>query len=169
MLMNARSLTGCKNMGDLNELLLFGYKLTLGDIYNSHTWIDFEQPLLLLKFIRTKYNSLYLIDDERFKLVWNGILSNKILSDKDKNYWIEICIAANCKRFINYGGDQSPFRYCVMYQSNVEMIKFLVENYNANKSLTQRMMGDAMKYNTTENAIHIVIYLQSLYFIDPNE
>lgn len=110
----ARSLQGCHDIDTLQELLKYGYKVTMIDIYDATTWSNFEDSLVLLDWLISNENekiTTAMKDEniEKFANVWHGIFMNPRLSEQNANYWIELFDKGNLTKYVNVGFDKSGY------------------------------------------------------------
>lgn len=156
-----QSIADCVNVEDLKQLdnrILFGYTVPLKDFANLTLWTRFEDPLEVLNWIlhyhqKQGLNFSYLLSNtlkidqnsnqeeiEQHNAgakIWDAILSNLTLSEKDESYWNELFTKGHLKNYINGtpaiedDDNLSPFAQCVIVMQEDELIKFLVNNYGA--------------------------------------
>ena len=171
-----RTLVSCRNMKDVHKLEAFEYAMAMSDVVNVETWINFDDPLELMKFVLVAENRRHigkqwndLIIKEHFGnfaafgRIWIGIFSNPEMSKKGIKYWMKLLELGKFGKFKNNkrGKKESDamLKCCIRNQSNPGIVAFFVEKYNAKTST--KLVRYAKKYNKTKNQDIIVTFLES--------
>ena len=130
--MNAKiasaTLEGCNNLGQLCELLEFGYKVTIQQFNSPKTWLSFREPLELYCFMLQNSEKIFydnfLFDDRdiNYDEIWRYILKNEILSERTCLYWKTLFDV-----FSNDSISHKHVIYPVDYKQALQSLHFFLE------------------------------------------
>lgn len=142
------------NAHDWNILTHYGYQVNKEELYEYYSFLNFDDPLWIINEIILKNDEFKGMVNEKiqFRNSWHGILCNSVLSEKNEEYWQQLCEKANVQLFINERYEKMHFEWkcskkchpvlfscpsdvtlfweAVRCQHNVHFIQFLVKNYN---------------------------------------